>query len=73
MENREERGVGLAPTEGGRAPASADEVPEDILAEQDAAERQVGGEFQVPPEIQEATEEVLAERDADVKAANEAL
>ena len=73
MEDREEQGVGLAPTVGGRTDAGADEVPEDVLAEQDAAERQVRDELRVPPEVQEAAEEVLAERDADVRAASEAL
>jgi len=38
---QKERGVELWPSTGGAAQTSTDEVPDDVLAEQDAEERQV--------------------------------
>jgi hypothetical protein len=48
-------------------------VPEDVVAEQDAAERELREEFRVRPEVEDAATEALAERDVDVRAAREAL
>jgi hypothetical protein len=62
MIDRDERGVDLVP------PSN-----DDVVADQDAAERQPREEIRVRPEVEDAAEDTLAERNADVRAAREAL
>lgn len=78
MEEREERGIGLAPTVSRSVGTSPDEVPDDVLAEQDAADgmpHDVTGRDEpvISSEATEVTEDVLAEHDADGRAAEDAL
>jgi len=73
MLDLDERGLDLVPPADGHIGPDLVTVPEDVIAEQDAAERQLQEEFRVRPEVEEEAEETLAERDADVRAAREAL
>jgi hypothetical protein len=73
MIDRDERGLDLVPPADGDVSADPVAVPEDVVAEQDAAERQLREEFRVRPEVEDAAEEILVERDTDVRAAREAL
>jgi hypothetical protein len=72
MDDAEERGVDVWPSAGGPTPMSPDEIPDDVLAEQDAEERQV---HDVPVASVAAAagvgDDVLVERDADERAAEE--
>jgi hypothetical protein len=52
-------------------PPSTHELPEDILAEEDAEERRAGREPPAPAGlVDEVPEEVLAERDAEARLAD---
>jgi hypothetical protein len=73
MEDREERGVKLSPVADGLDRMNPDEVPDDVLAERDAEERQARGDLLGSPAVQEVAEDVLAEQDGDARAAEEAL
>lgn len=68
-----ERGPDLLPPADGRVGADPLAVPEDVVAERDAFERELQEEFRVRPEVEDAAVEALAERDVDVRAAREAL
>jgi hypothetical protein len=73
MLDRDERGLDLVPPADGHIGTDSVTVPEDVVAEQDAAERELQEQFRVRPEVEDAAAEALAERDADVRAAREAL
>ena len=73
MVDRDDRGLDLTPPADGKVRTDPVAVPEDVVAEQDAVERQLQEEFRVRPEVEEAAEETLTERDADIQAAREAL
>ena len=72
MDAPQDSGLDMWPTAGGPTPASPDEVPDDVLAELDAEERQVHEPVAVMAGAH-VSEEVLAERDADERAAEESL
>ena len=71
MDDTEERGVDVWPSAGGPATMSPDEIPDDVLAEQDAEERQVHDAPAVTATAAGVGDDVLAERDADERAAEE--
>jgi hypothetical protein len=73
MPNPEVRSPNLVSPTDGQIGTDSAMVPEDVIAEQDAAERQLQEEFRVRPDVAEAAEETLAERDVDIRAAEDAL
>jgi hypothetical protein len=73
MLDRDEGGLDLVPPADGQIGTESVTVPEDVVAEQDAAERELQEEFRVRPEVEDAAAEALAERDVDVRAVREAL
>ena len=56
---------------GVEVPPPTHELPEDVLAEEDAEERRAGREPPAPPGlVDEVPEDVLAERDAEARLAD---
>jgi hypothetical protein len=64
-----QRDVEQRAAEGAQTPPAAYEIPEDVLAEQDAEDRRAG--IEPPPEGRAATipEDILAEQDVEARAA----
>ena len=71
MYDADERGIDVWPSAGGPAPLSPDDVPDDVLAEQDAAEREVHDAPVASAAAVGVGDDVLAELDADERAAEE--
>ncbi len=73
MLESDERGLDLVSPADGNIGTDSATVPEDVVAEQDAAERQLQEQIRVLPGVEKTAEETLTERDVEIRAAREAL
>ncbi len=73
MLESDERGLDLVSPADGNIGTDSATVPEDVVAEQDAAERQLQEQIRVRPGVEKTAEETLTERDVEIRAAREAL